>query len=108
MHLVGLPDAATGIDAGAEKEAKGIGRGGLIHPRDVGQRRLHIVLVQGQEPILDPGPDLGQEEALDLAGGQVKPAVLICAGANGIAAAQRLLDAANGNLRLAMARIADT
>lgn len=46
--------------------------------------------------------------ALDLAGGQVKPAVLVCAGANGIAAAQRLLDAANGNLRLAMARIADT
>ena len=46
--------------------------------------------------------------ALDLAGGHVKPAVLICAGANDIAAAQRLLDAANGNLRLAMARIADT
>jgi len=48
------------------------------------------------------------DEALDLAGGHVKPAVLMCAGAKDIAAAQRLLDAANGNLRLAIARIADT
>lgn len=46
--------------------------------------------------------------ALDQAGGHVKPAVLLCAGAKGIAAAQRLLAATNGNLRLAMARLADT
>jgi N-acetylmuramic acid 6-phosphate (MurNAc-6-P) etherase len=38
----------------------------------------------------------------------VKPAVLLCAGAKDIAAAQRLLAAANGNLRLAMSRLADT
>ncbi|MCA3561131.1 MAG: N-acetylmuramic acid 6-phosphate etherase [Aestuariivirga sp.] len=46
--------------------------------------------------------------ALETAGGHVKPAVLLCAGANDIAAAQRLLDAANGNLRLAMSHIRDT
>lgn len=46
--------------------------------------------------------------ALDAAGGKVKPAVLLCAGAKDIAAAQRLLAAANGNLRLAMSRLADT
>jgi N-acetylmuramic acid 6-phosphate etherase len=46
--------------------------------------------------------------ALEEAGGQVKPAVLLCAGAKDIAAAQRLLIAANGNLRLAMARLGDT
>jgi N-acetylmuramic acid 6-phosphate etherase len=46
--------------------------------------------------------------ALDAASGQVKPAVLLCAGAKDIAAAQRLLVAANGNLRLAMARLGDT
>lgn len=46
--------------------------------------------------------------ALEAAGGHVKPAVLLCAGAKDIAAAQRLLAAANGNLRLAMARLADT
>ena len=46
--------------------------------------------------------------ALDMAGGNVKPAVLLCAGAKNLAAAQRILAAANGNLRLAMSRIADT
>ena len=46
--------------------------------------------------------------ALDQSGGHVKPAVLLCAGAKDIAAAQRLLAATNGNLRLAMARLADT
>lgn len=46
--------------------------------------------------------------ALDAAGGRVKPAVLLCAGAKDIAAAQRLLVDANGNLRLAMSRLADT
>lgn len=48
------------------------------------------------------------QSALAAAGGHVKPAVLLCAGAKDIAAAQRLLDAANGNLRLAMSRLADT
>ena len=46
--------------------------------------------------------------ALGESGGHVKPAVLRCAGAKDIAAAQRLLADANGNLRLAMARLADT
>lgn len=46
--------------------------------------------------------------ALQAAHGHVKPAVLLCAGAKDIAAAQRLLDAVNGNLRLAMSRITDT
>jgi N-acetylmuramic acid 6-phosphate etherase len=46
--------------------------------------------------------------ALDAAGGKVKPAVVLCAGAKNIAAAQRLLAAANGNLRLAMSRLVDT
>jgi len=48
------------------------------------------------------------EAALVAAAGQVKPAVLLCAGAKDVAAAQRLLAAANGNLRLAMSRLADT
>ena len=47
-------------------------------------------------------------QALETAGGHVKPAVLLCAGAKDFAAAQRLLDDANGNLRLAMSRLADT
>ena len=46
--------------------------------------------------------------ALEAAGGHVKPAVLLCAGAKDIAAAQRLLVAADGNLRLAMSGIAVT
>jgi N-acetylmuramic acid 6-phosphate etherase len=46
--------------------------------------------------------------ALEAAAGHVKPAVLLCAGAKDIAAAQRLLDDANSNLRLAMSRLADT
>lgn len=46
--------------------------------------------------------------ALGMAGGQVKPAVLLCAGAKDIAAAQRLLQAAKGNLRLALSRLAVT
>ena len=41
------------------------------------------------------------------AGGQVKPAVLLCAGAQDHAAAQQLLADANGNLRLALSRLAD-
>ena len=43
--------------------------------------------------------------ALDVAQGQVKPAVLICAGARTHDAAQRFLAEANGNLRLALARL---
>ena len=43
--------------------------------------------------------------ALDAAQGQVKPAVLICAGARTHDAAQRFLADANGNLRLALARL---
>lgn len=46
--------------------------------------------------------------ALEAAQGHVKPAVLLCAGAKDIAAAQQLLAAADGNLRLAMSRLADT
>src|SRR5690606_22551025 len=40
--------------------------------------------------------------ALDAAGGAVKPAVLIAAGADGIAEAERLLAASGGNLRGAL------
>ncbi|WP_421693566.1 N-acetylmuramic acid 6-phosphate etherase [Aestuariivirga sp.] len=47
------------------------------------------------------------EQALAAAQGQVKPAVLLCAGAQSIAAAQQLLVGAKGNLRLAMSRLAD-
>ena len=46
------------------------------------------------------------EAALDAAGGQVKPAVLLCAGAQDIAEARQLLAAAHGNLRMAMSRLA--
>lgn len=42
--------------------------------------------------------------ALDIAGGHVKPAVLICKGAKTIEAARKLLADANGNLRLALSR----
>lgn len=52
--------------------------------------------------------DARAAEALEAAQGRVKPAVLLCAGAKSIAAAQQLLGAAKGNLRLAMARLADT
>lgn len=45
--------------------------------------------------------------ALDMSGGHVKPAVLICAGATDHAAAQKLLTDAEGNLRLALQRLAD-
>lgn len=45
--------------------------------------------------------------ALDAAGGKVKIAVLLCAGATDNAAAQKLLADADGNLRLALARLAD-
>ena len=48
----------------------------------------------------------GPWHALDAAGGHVKPAVLICAGAENHDAAQRLLRDAKGNLRLALARLA--
>ena len=47
------------------------------------------------------------EAALDAAQGQVKPAVLLCAGAQDIAAARDLLAAAHGNLRMAMSRLAN-
>jgi N-acetylmuramic acid 6-phosphate etherase len=46
-------------------------------------------------------------EALAAAQGQVKPAVLLCAGAQDYAAAQKMLADAHGNLRLALSRIAD-
>jgi N-acetylmuramic acid 6-phosphate etherase len=46
-------------------------------------------------------------EALAAAQGQVKPAVLLCAGAQDYAAAQKLLADAGGNLRLALTRLAD-
>ncbi len=45
--------------------------------------------------------------ALETAGGRVKPAVLLCAGAQDHAAAQKLLADAGGNLRLAMSRLGD-
>jgi len=45
--------------------------------------------------------------ALEAAGGRVKPAILLCAGAKDHAAAQKLLADAGGNLRLAMSRLAD-
>jgi len=45
-------------------------------------------------------------EALDRADGAIKPAALLCAGASDIDAAQRLLNEANGNLRLALVRLA--
>ncbi len=45
--------------------------------------------------------------ALDAARGQVKPAVLLCAGAKDPAAAQQILAEAHGNLRLALSRLAD-
>lgn len=44
--------------------------------------------------------------ALEATRGDVKPAVLICAGAKSPAAAQNLLTAARGNLRQALARLA--
>jgi N-acetylmuramic acid 6-phosphate etherase len=44
-------------------------------------------------------------EALDLAGGAVKPAVLICAGVGAPEAAERLMAEATGNLRLALAKL---
>lgn len=46
------------------------------------------------------------EAALEATGGMIKPAALMCAGAANNAAAQHLLAASNGNLRLAMARLA--
>jgi N-acetylmuramic acid 6-phosphate etherase len=45
--------------------------------------------------------------ALDATDGRVKPAILLCAGANDHAAAQKILADANGNLRLALSRLAD-
>jgi N-acetylmuramic acid 6-phosphate etherase len=45
--------------------------------------------------------------ALEATGGRVKPAILLCAGASDNAAAQKFLADANGNLRLALARLAD-
>jgi N-acetylmuramic acid 6-phosphate etherase len=45
-------------------------------------------------------------ECLEAAEGRVKPAVLMCAGAQNLAAAQQMLAEANGNLRLALSRLA--
>jgi N-acetylmuramic acid 6-phosphate etherase len=45
--------------------------------------------------------------ALDATDGRVKPAILLCAGASNHAAAQKILADANGNLRLALSRLAD-
>lgn len=45
--------------------------------------------------------------ALEMAQGHVKPAVLLCAGAPDFAAAQKLLTEVDGNLRLALSRLAD-
>lgn len=44
-------------------------------------------------------------EALTRAGGQVKPAVLMLRGVSSVAAAQKILSDAGGNLRLALARM---
>jgi N-acetylmuramic acid 6-phosphate etherase len=44
--------------------------------------------------------------ALDASGGEVKPAILVAAGAPSIGAARKLLQKAEGNLRSALARIA--
>jgi N-acetylmuramic acid 6-phosphate etherase len=44
--------------------------------------------------------------SLDLARGEVKPAVLICAGAKSPDAARQLLLESKGNLRLALSRLA--
>ena len=46
--------------------------------------------------------------ALEITGGEVKPAVLICAGAKSFDAAQQLLVETKGNLRLALSRLAAT
>ena len=46
--------------------------------------------------------------ALEITGGEVKPAALICAGAKALDVAQRLLTESNGNLRLALLRLAAT
>jgi N-acetylmuramic acid 6-phosphate etherase len=43
--------------------------------------------------------------ALELTGGEVKPAVLICAGAQSLDAARQLLLESKGNLRLALSRL---
>lgn len=45
-------------------------------------------------------------QALSISGFRVKPAVLLCAGASDLAAAQKILADANGNLRLALTRLA--
>lgn len=46
------------------------------------------------------------EQALAATGGAVKPAILICAGAKADDAARRILSDADGNLRLALSRLA--
>jgi N-acetylmuramic acid 6-phosphate etherase len=54
------------------------------------------------------GVEVGRAaEALSAAGGQVKLAVLLCAGARDHAAAQQMLAEAHGNLRLALSRLAE-
>jgi N-acetylmuramic acid 6-phosphate etherase len=46
--------------------------------------------------------------ALELTKGEVKPAVLMCAGATSVDTAQQLLLESKGNLRLALSRLATT
>lgn len=55
------------------------------------------------------GADVAKAEAaLEMANGAVKPAVLLCKGADSLAAAQGLLNAAGNNLRKALSRLAET
>jgi N-acetylmuramic acid 6-phosphate etherase len=49
--------------------------------------------------------ELRASATLEAAGGAVKPAALICAGADSLAAAQGLLTETKGNLRLALAKL---
>lgn len=44
-------------------------------------------------------------EALELSAGKIKPAVLLCSGADSLGEAGTLLEAAEGNLRLALSRL---
>lgn len=50
-------------------------------------------------------PEARARETLELSGGEVKPAILIAAGAQGLAAANALLAETGGNVREALARV---
>lgn len=50
--------------------------------------------------------DVCARKALDAAAGEVKPAVLVCAGARDLKEARALLERSQGNLRLALERLA--